>query len=896
MGDIKIELLRRYGYDITINRFEPLLRKIMMNEVLILNYGLKNWQNEIPQGVIKNIIEEKEITLNNIDIEDFFEELYLWSLKEIAVYSDHYKHLICLTGDLSKERFIELMDELNEVRKKIAHAKSTFTKLDLARLIEIVKEICQGEIAEELIKFINNESYKSADEIPPNFFSEYACPNNLPIEEYDLDGGFVGRRKEIEKIRKLLYSDQDRIITITGAGGVGKTAVALKTAYNILSDENNPFDAIIWFSAKEKKLIPDRGIVPIESDIKSCEQMVKDILNIVDNQTLQLFERSNMPRDKYKEHLHKIFSSQKCLLIIDNLETIKDEETVHFIKDIPRPSQVLITSRKGLGEIERRYPLPNFSEKDAKTLFRLIAKERERIDLLMLSDETIGGLTKKVRYYPLLIKWSIGKVFLGKDILEAFTEIYSGKSEIAEFVFNDIFKIFSQPAKLCLYSMIIIGDKPISKHLLMHLANLDDDTFDDAIRELTITSFVYPGVSDTSEGIVTNYQMLSLTRGFVTYKLDEDSKTLRILQTRYYDLSRQIELLEKSQSEYNQALFSLGVKTEEEKIAFNYVKTAKNYIKTENFEKGTENFENAIEIAPNFSYALIEYAKFEFYRGHIPKSNELFQRSVDADKENFHAFFSFGNCLKRQKNLADAINMFKEAQRLNPDYLPIYNELGRVYSFDGKYEKANEQFEKAAKQQKYPNYMHNFITLKFKADNYKRWSVGFFKRNDHQEGFSKLYQALSAIEEANQIKKGDRVSILLEKKICKQIAINLCEIGKFEDSIPYFNRCFNEIQMLDGSTLNSDPEMADAYHYFDYYGLKKLKMGTIERYNVEKHYGIIRSKDETYLFVLNGFDKRLEQDEINSLEGRNVAFNIDVNPDPKKKNSPIAVNIRLEVD
>ena len=340
----------------------------------------------------------------------------------------------------------------------------------------------------------------------------------------------------------------------------------------------------------------------------------------------------------------------------------------------------------------------------------------------------------------------------------------------------------------------------------------------------------------------------------------------------------------------------MGVKTEEEKIAFNYVKTAKNYIKTEKFEKGTENFENAIEIAPNFSYALIEYAKFEFYRGHIPKSNELFQRSVDVDKENFHAFFSFGNCLKRQKNLADAINMFKEARKLNPDYLPIYNELGRVYSFDGKYEKANEQFEKAAKQQKYPNYRHKFITLKFKAENYRRWSDGFFKRSDHQEGFSKLYQALSAIEEANQIKKGDRPSILLEKKISKQIAINLCEIGKFDDSIPYFNRCFNEIQMLDGSTLNSDPEMADAYYYFDYYGLKKLKMGTIERYNMGKYYGIIRSKDETYLFFLNDFDKRLEQDEINSLEGRNVAFNLDVNPDPKKKNSPIAVNIRLEVD
>ena len=34
----KTELLRKYGYDILINRFEPLLRTIIINEVLIINY------------------------------------------------------------------------------------------------------------------------------------------------------------------------------------------------------------------------------------------------------------------------------------------------------------------------------------------------------------------------------------------------------------------------------------------------------------------------------------------------------------------------------------------------------------------------------------------------------------------------------------------------------------------------------------------------------------------------------------------------------------------------------------------------------------------------------------------------------------------------------------------
>ena len=52
------QILRNYGYDILINRFEPFLRKILINEVLIINYGLNNWTDEIPKGVIQVMEEE----------------------------------------------------------------------------------------------------------------------------------------------------------------------------------------------------------------------------------------------------------------------------------------------------------------------------------------------------------------------------------------------------------------------------------------------------------------------------------------------------------------------------------------------------------------------------------------------------------------------------------------------------------------------------------------------------------------------------------------------------------------------------------------------------------------------------------------------------------------------
>ena len=376
-------------------------------------------------------------------IDNFFEEITFLNLKNILVFSNNFKLAKSFFGALSKAKFTKLMDELNIYRRKIAHARAVFSNLDLQNVIEYVGLLCQGGTAKEVKNYLQNEEYRNAHDVPLGFCEEDECQNNLPPENYNLDGGFVGRENEIRTLRDLIKSNQDRINTITGAGGVGKTAIALRVAYSFLSDSQNPFDAIIWFSAKTSKLT-DEGIVPLAPGITSDEQLMTDLLGILDPQTLQTFSDANVHPVSYRNHLHKIFSSQKCLFIVDNLETIlKDDALINFVKDIPRPSQVIITSRKGLGEIERRYPITDMSEKDAIQLFRIIAKERNKKDLLRLNEDAISKLVKRVRCYPLLIKWSIGQVCLGKDLDSAFSEIFAGESEIAKFSFNDIFSLLS---------------------------------------------------------------------------------------------------------------------------------------------------------------------------------------------------------------------------------------------------------------------------------------------------------------------------------------------------------------------------------------------------------------------------------------------------------------------
>ena len=54
--------------------------------------------------------------------------------------------------------------------------------------------------------------------------------HNLPVQTTS----FIGRQKEIETLKALILSGQTRLVTVTGAGGTGKTRLALRVAEELL--------------------------------------------------------------------------------------------------------------------------------------------------------------------------------------------------------------------------------------------------------------------------------------------------------------------------------------------------------------------------------------------------------------------------------------------------------------------------------------------------------------------------------------------------------------------------------------------------------------------------------------------------------------------------------------
>ena len=63
---------------------------------------------------------------------------------------------------------------------------------------------------------------------PPRSLGNPALPNNLPAQL----ATFVGRDRELSQLRALVESS--RLVTVTGAGGSGKTRLSLQVAAELL--------------------------------------------------------------------------------------------------------------------------------------------------------------------------------------------------------------------------------------------------------------------------------------------------------------------------------------------------------------------------------------------------------------------------------------------------------------------------------------------------------------------------------------------------------------------------------------------------------------------------------------------------------------------------------------
>ena len=164
--------------------------------------------------------------------------------------------------------------------------------------------------------------------------------NNLPLQATPL----VGREREVGEVCGRLRQEEIRLLTLTGAGGTGKTRLALQAAADVLED----FEDGVFFVALSD--VNDTALVPTT---------IAGALGLRESGDVSL-------EDLLKEYV----GHRKLLLVLDNFEQVLEAAPLvgELLSAAPR-LKVLATSRIPLGLYgEHDYAVPPLSVPDPKHL------------------------------------------------------------------------------------------------------------------------------------------------------------------------------------------------------------------------------------------------------------------------------------------------------------------------------------------------------------------------------------------------------------------------------------------------------------------------------------------------------------------------------------------------
>ena len=219
----------------------------------------------------------------------------------------------------------------------------------------------------------------------PGLPATFPPPRTLTARDHNLPAmtsALVGRGADVAELQRLLTGEA-RLVTITGAGGLGKTRLAVETAWTLLG------------RFREGAWLVDLALI---TDPQAIIEAVADALRVRDEPGIPL-----------QETVVKRLSTGPTLLVLDNLEHLLDGVVVVAELLAACPTLVVLaTSRAALrlrGEHELQ--LDGLAPEEGIALFVERARAARRDTVI---DDQVAVLCERLDGMPLAIELAAARV------------------------------------------------------------------------------------------------------------------------------------------------------------------------------------------------------------------------------------------------------------------------------------------------------------------------------------------------------------------------------------------------------------------------------------------------------------------------------------------------------
>ncbi|WP_265037767.1 NB-ARC domain-containing protein [Wolbachia endosymbiont (group A) of Hylaeus communis] len=243
---------------------------------------------------------------------------------------------------------------------------------------------------------------------------------------------FTGRRSELQKIYKELHkttneqAEVSQIVVISGLGGIGKSELARKYAYEYRKDYDGN---VIWINAETQK--------DLEGSFRGLAEELKK--RLTEGSKISITEEGIKSTIK---DVYRYFRNVESLFIFDNAKGYRDVNKFLPLSfpDCKKP-YVLITSHDTKWEVEGveyeegRIEVIRLGVLDETEAWEFVKKALDIKD--NLQDEKIRELTEELQYLPLALG-------------QAVVYIYNKNEELApyeKFEISDYLKKYKQQAE-----------------------------------------------------------------------------------------------------------------------------------------------------------------------------------------------------------------------------------------------------------------------------------------------------------------------------------------------------------------------------------------------------------------------------------------------------------------